>query len=175
MVILLWSLSVAWAQDAVTLELVQRAQHGAGLPRVSVIANVDTRQLTVSLRCGELPVSATGAPSAGERLDIDIALPSPRSAHCSGELSVTLEDGSEGAMPLAFDVELLAPIDISVDRDSVNLAEGTLSLSLSRPAARVSIVATGMDGEVGRGTEHSVFGGAPVQLAWSTAPDAEVF
>ena len=98
MVFLLWSLSVAWAQDAVTLELVQRAQHGAGLPRVSVIANVDTRQLTVSLRCGELPVSATGAPSAGERLDIDIALTSPRSAHCSGELSVTLEDGSEAVM-----------------------------------------------------------------------------
>lgn len=167
-------LSAAWAQDAVSLELVQRAQQGIGLPRVSVLANVDTVQLSMSLSCGGLPVSASGAPKAGERLDMDIPLNGPRTAHCSGELSVRLGDGSEGKMPLAFDVELLAPLEISVDRDSVNLENGTLSLSLSRPAAQVTIMATGVDGEVGSGDARGVSGGEPVQLSWSQDAGAEV-
>ena len=173
---LLFLHALAHAQDAVSLELVQRAQQGIDLPKVSVIANVNTEALTLELRCGQTPVSATGQPRAGQRLEVEIPLSTPGPAHCSGSLALTLPDGAQGSMPLAFDVELLAPIEIVVDPQSVDVESQTLSLSLSREANRVEVTASGLDGEVGQGSLNvqGIPAGSTIALPWSQTDGAEV-
>ena len=166
-------LSAAFAQDAVSLQVVRNAQLGSGLPRLTVIANADTTRLAVDLRCGATDASAEGAPKAGGRLDVDIPLSAPGPATCAGELAVALADGSEGTMPLQFDVNLLAPIEITVARDAVDIDARTLSLATSRPA-NITVTASGLDGELGQGSFGGAPAGEPVTLSWQQPDGAEV-
>ncbi|MFT4979991.1 MAG: outer membrane protein OmpA-like peptidoglycan-associated protein [Myxococcota bacterium] len=171
----LWT-SLALAEDAFTLEVVQVAQQGTGLPRLSVLVNSDLSALSIDLRCGSLPVTAGGAPSAGERLDVDIPLPSPGTASCTGSLAATFTDGSHGTMPLQFDATLLAPIEVTADREQLDLQAHALVVALSRPAARVTVEASGLDGILGEGSVDvtGLPAGEPISISWSQPDGAEV-
>lgn len=163
----------AHAEDAVKLEIVRKGQIGQSKPALIVRAQQAATALDVSLGCGAVKVARHGGATAGEaiRLDLDLAV----GAHtCKGSLSVVLGDGSEGVMPLSFQVEVLRPLVITVDRDSVDLRRRELELSLDRSPGRIDIVAYDPDGQkIGGGTMpvSGVGPGSPVRVGWQSEGD----
>ncbi len=143
--------ALALAQDAVTLDLVGNAQVGHGAPRVTIHSNIHGA-VQVQLSCGGRSYGTDWAAQPGTQLDIDLD-GLPQGQHrCSGELSLDATDGTTGSMPLGFDVAMLPPLLLQVDRSQLHLAERRLTVRGSRPLARVTVQAQGPRGvELGRG------------------------
>ena len=170
--------SVAFAQDAIKLEILRSGQEGLSAPALVVLPQQALSSLDVSVDCGGVSASRSGAAVAGERVELSLAV--PVGAHqCSGGLSMRLSDGSEGEMPLSFAVEMFAALKLTVDRDAVDLDAHTLTATLDRDAARIDITAYGLEDVVLGSDSHALSahpGGAPISdLSWPMPdPTAEI-
>jgi outer membrane protein OmpA-like peptidoglycan-associated protein len=171
-------LPAASAQDAIKLEIVRVGQQGTAVPALVVLPQQNIDALDVSVQCGGVRQQHSGAAGAGQRVELPLAVPIGQHT-CAGSLSLRLSDGSEGEMPLAFGVQMLAPLSLTVARDGVDLDARTLTAILDRDAARIEITATGI-GDTPLGTTHHDLSahpaGAPITgLSWeSSDPAAEV-
>lgn len=169
-------LSAAWA-DPVDLELRARVQHGQGKPALILHVNETASQLDARFTCSGVSASRSGAAPQGQDIELTVDLPVGQHS-CKGQLALTLSDGSEGEMPLSFQVSVLPPLKVDVPRDQVNLAEGTLQVAMDRPPGRVEITAYGPGGAVagaGEALAGGLSAGELIEVSWSVqAPGAEV-
>jgi len=131
----------AWAGDALKVELVPKAMLGAGLPQLVVKAEVRLERIRLDVKRsdGRRVKLEAGPIPGGRQHAFDLPMEKPGSARFEGKLSVELGDGQGGEMPIAVDAELLAPLLVSIPRESVNLEARTLELSADRDLARVEL------------------------------------
>ena len=161
-------LSIAFAQDAVSLEYVKKGQVGTAKPAFTVIANTAADDLTVKASCGGISMTRSGPASAGDRKTWELDLPAGTHS-CSGQLSVATPDGETGEMPLKFTVQVLPPMKMRVVPGSIDLPSRSLSVTLERAASRVEVSIFGPGGkEIGGGLVPSVAAaGEPISVSWS--------
>lgn len=161
----------ARAQDAVRLEIVREGVVGGASPSLTVHPRVDLDLLDLTVTCG-----ATRAGRAGPAelaVPVVIALPVPQGRHtCAGRLAVRMTDGSEGEMPLSFQVEVLPELVLTAAPERLDLQAGTVLIEGSRPLARGEAVLIGEQGELGRADRSSPAGDG-LTLHW-TPPDQEL-
>ena len=174
---MLFLLPVALAQDAIQLEILRTGQVGTSTPAFIVNAQQAIADLQVDVRCGSVTGHYGAAASAGQRVELPLAVPVGQH-DCTGSLSLRLSDGSEGEMPLSFQVQMLPTLELSIDRDSVDLEAATLTATLSRPAAELEITAYGLDGITLGAVRHTLGGapaGEPITVEFDGGgPEAEV-
>ena len=130
--------SLVFAQDIVSLSIVEHGQLGATPPALILKLNQPVDRLSASVSCGGTTQSI--GPKAVSRGDIKIELPTKKGKHnCSGKLSIEMDDGTAGEMPLNFSVTMHEPLKLIVDRSQVDLENKQLVANLSRPAAEYAI------------------------------------
>jgi outer membrane protein OmpA-like peptidoglycan-associated protein len=145
--IMLLAPSISVAQQAVEIETSRLAQHGYGDPSITFKPNV-SGQLEVSLQCGNRPYSLDATISPGKNHIISFSGLGVGAYDCAGMVRLRAEDGSSGEMPINIHIELLAPLELSVDPEHLNLEKRTLRVRASRPLDRVRIDVRGLK-EVG--------------------------
>ena len=142
-VLLSLSASTARAGDAVALKLVRTGQVDTSPPALVLTPAVAATELDVRLDCGGQKFTRAGPARGGEEIRVDVGL-GVGSARCSGSLVVALIDGTEGEMPLDFEVEVLPTLELAVDRGSVDLVQGSLKVHASRALGSVSVEVFGL-------------------------------
>ena len=155
----------AHGQDAITLEIVRHGMEGQGSPSLILHPQVDLFA-DLTLACGPLQSALSGDLDAGTPTKLELKLPTGVHA-CSGELNITLTDGSGGLMPLGFEVEQLPPLGITVDMTS--LQPNSMNIRLDRPAGDATVRAIALDGrELAQGTALSsgTQAGQPIAIEW---------
>ena len=132
-------LSVAFAQDPLTLNLIANGQKGTSQPKLQINIHQDIPEVNGQLSCGSHRFSI--GPSQGRRNQtLEIALDVPVGQFsCNGTLNAQFEDGGTGSMPLNFQIQQLAPLQINLDRSQVDLKSKRLTVGLDRPASRYLI------------------------------------
>lgn len=163
--------SAAQAGDAVRLEVVRDGVVGGTPPALIVHPQVGLDDLTVGVACG----GATASHEGPAELAVPVRLPLAASLgrhSCSGTLSIRLSDGSEGELPLSFEIEVGSPVVLAVSRDELDLSTGTLLLRGDRPLQQASLVASGEAGELVT-SDSSTPEGDALRLSWAT-PTEEV-
>ncbi|MCK6505780.1 OmpA family protein [Myxococcota bacterium] len=163
--------ATAGAQDAVRLEIVREGVVGGASPALTVHPRVDLERLDLQLSCGATRAGHQGP--AELAVPVVVPLPVPQGRHaCTGRLAVRMTDGSEGEMPLSFQVEVLPELRLSTAPDHLDLQAGTLVVEGSRPLASAEAILTGEQGELGR-AERTSPAGDGLTLHWSP-PSAEI-
>lgn len=167
---LAWGLSMgAHAQDAVSLEVVRTGQEGQSNPGLVVLPQARALDLRVSVACGGATAERRGAAEPGERILLELAV-NPGTYTCTGSLELELADGSTGSMPLSFQIQMFPPLQITVDKASIDLEARKMKVTLDRPASRVDVKAYGLGGElVGEGSTPAM-GAGPIDVEWSMPP-----
>lgn len=171
----LWG-APALAQDAISMNIVRYGQIDGPQPALELVAS-EAMHYTVSVKCGRASDTRSGDLVSGDRVSITLATGPGRHA-CTGQLGITLSDGSEGEMPLSFNVEVLQPLGVAVPRGHVDLAGGKMRVLADRPLAEVEVELFGEDGPLGGGIARpgGKAPGAPVQVTWSPLSDnSDVF
>ena len=165
-------LTVALAQDAVSLEYVKKGQVATSLPSFTVVANADASALSVSGSCGSLSFKRAGAARAGEKWNFPLDLP-VGNYNCRGSLSVELESGDTGEMPLSFNVQQLPRLQMRVANGSLDVPGRKVGIILDRTAGRVEITVLGPKGvELGGSMTPSISpAGQVIECAWTQKPD----
>lgn len=158
----------AIAQDAVSLEVVRKGQTGQSVPALVLTPNVDADRLDVDVACGGASANWRGGAPAGDPVRLELAT-TPGKHTCTGTLSAAFSDGTEGDMPLKFDVEMVEPMKVLVDTASVDTAARTLRLTLDRAAGRIEVTATTPEGgPAGSGAidGRGAAPGTPLEVSW---------
>jgi len=158
----------AQAQDAVSLQVVRKGQAGQSVPALVLTPNLDADRLDVDIACGGATASWKGGAPSGKPVRLELAT-RPGRHTCTGTLRAAFTDGSEGDMPLQFEVEMVEPMTVTVDPASVDTSARRLTLILDRPAGRVEVSATTPDGQAaGSGFIEGAgaAAGTPLEVSW---------
>jgi len=131
----------------VQLDVICEGLVGDTPPALVVRAGVALDALDVALDCGGARGSHSGSVHAGQEVRVDLPATVGRH-HCSGSLQIRAADGSEGDMPLSFDIEVFPPLTASAPADQLDLAQGLLTLTTSRPLSAVQLDAWGEHGKL---------------------------
>jgi len=165
--------SLAFAQDVVSIDLISHGQVNATPPALIVKANQDIAELTVNFRCGG--TSVTYGPKAVSRGEIKLDINAPKGNHnCNGKLAIEMSDGSSGEMPLSFQVSMLTPLQLNIDKSSLDLEKKLLTAQLNRPAAQYTVqVIDTNNSEAGQGflNVNQANNLSPQQISWTDAAD----
>ena len=171
----LWSALVllaplsALAQDAVRLEAVRKAQQGFGNPSLTLHFAV-SGHASAELSCGprSYGMSEGVLPSSKKTIDLDGL---PVGTHqCRGRLTLEAADGSIGEMPLSFDVAMLNPLKVAVNREELDTEGYQMIVRADRYLSRVHVEVFGEGGhQLGMG-ETAAGGMDTVGLEWSQQP-----
>ena len=130
-------LSTALGQDAVSLSVIEHGQLNTANPALILKVNQALSSLDVSIQCAGQSFEHHKAASRG---NVQIDFPVKQGKHqCQGSLSIEMDDGSGGEMPLKFGIQMHAPLKISVPTEDVDLEKAQLIASLDRPAAEYQI------------------------------------
>ena len=132
----------AVAGEALKVELVPKAMKGQGLPELVVHAEAPLAKLTLTLKRstdGKRLSMSAGPVHAGRSHRFELPMRKPGAAKFSGKLAVQLENGQSGEMPISVDVELVAPITVTIDREDVDLAARRLVLRADRDVEKVQV------------------------------------
>ena len=151
MILALAWLGLAAAQDALRLEASRYAQEGLDTPSVTFQPTV-SGSLRATLGCQGRTYQWSGSISPG----VPVVMPLdglPRGSHdCQGSVSLSAADGSVGEMPLRITVEIVAPLNLDVDRSRVDLEAREMVITADRPLSKVEVEVFGEGGEsIGRG------------------------
>ena len=166
------SLPTAQAGDPITLDLVAKGQEGSSHPMLVLVGHAPVEQVNVQLRCGDLRASASGSLGSGEKMEIPLEIPVGH-ASCTGSLSAMFGDGGTGEMPLSFEVQQLAPMEIRVPRDKLDLEGRSLVLFADRAVDQVEVEVYGETGSMlGHGTAPvgGLSAGTALDASWSADP-----
>ncbi|MBT3218265.1 MAG: OmpA family protein [Proteobacteria bacterium] len=171
----LWSALVllaplnALAQDAVRLEAVRKAQQGFGNPSLTLHFSV-SGHATANLTCGprSYGMSEGVLPSSKKTIELDGL---PAGTHqCRGTLTLEAGDGTSGEMPLSFDVAMLNPLNVTVNREELDTENFQMIVRADRYLSRVHVEVFGEGGhQLGMG-ETSAGGMDTVGLEWNQQP-----
>jgi outer membrane protein OmpA-like peptidoglycan-associated protein len=134
--------SRAEAGDALKVDLVPKAQIGQGQPELVVKAEVPLKKLILEVvrsSDGKKLKLAGGPLGAGRVHRFALEMKTPGTAVFDGKLSVELDNGDTGEMPISVKGELLDQLKIDVKPEDVDLAKRTVALSASRELDKVEI------------------------------------
>lgn len=166
--------SLAAAQEAVSLQVVRYGQVGTATPGLTLIPNQAASSLNVRVECGGKVQEHGGPAGAGEKIDFRFEVPAGTYS-CKGSLAGDFADGTSGDMPLAFQITQFPPLQIRLVPGSVNLTERRIAVTLDRPAGKIEVTALGAHGaEMGTGLlPTSAPAGTPITAEWAR-PTGEV-
>lgn len=159
----------AHAQDAIKLEVIRTGQKGTSKPGLILLPQMNASALDVRIDCGGAWAEHKGSATKGNdiRLELDV---NPGVWPCTGKLSGTFQDGSSGDMPLSFEIEMLGPLGITVDKAQVDLTARTMQVRFDRPVAAVEVLVLGPGkSQIGFGETKAsgVAAGTPVKVSWT--------
>jgi len=162
----------AHAQDAVKMEIRATGQVGGDLPALVLVPVKDATNLDVAVDCGGTKASRAGRAPSGQPIEMPLRVGVGTWA-CRGSMRGEFSDGSEGAMPLAFEISMLAPMKVEVPAASLNLDAHRLSVVSSRPISQIDIAVTGLGQQrLGGGSLDFPTGRtSPVEARWTQTPD----
>jgi outer membrane protein OmpA-like peptidoglycan-associated protein len=168
MLLFFWLLGVALAQDAVKLEVIHTV-HAGRKPALVIRPQVDATSLSVQLSCSGSQTNRAGPARGGSeiRLDIDV----PTGVHqCSGTLDAVFADGTQGSMPLQFQVQVQAKMNLVVSSDDLDLQNSRVRVHIDEPIAQLDVDVYGETGErLGAATRGGT-SQSPVEIEWKQAP-----
>ncbi|MFN7144559.1 MAG: OmpA family protein [Myxococcota bacterium] len=159
--------SLAYAQEAVSVEVIKAGQVGTSLPGLVLTMNQDASSLTVRVACGGAQAGRDGPARKGDR--VELRIDAPVGTHsCKGTLAGVFSDGTEGEMPLGFTVTMHRPMVMSLHPGSLDLSGTTLAVVADRPTSKVEVTALGPKGvKVGYGLAPAGGpAGTPVVASW---------
>lgn len=163
---LLWmSLAVA---DPIDLEVVSTVQYGQAAS-LTLVMNQDVEQFDARIECGGAWNEKSGGAVAGTRVVMEVA-PNPGRHTCKGHLNATFDDGSEGQMPLSFEVVVLDGLKLDVPRSMVDLEDGKLFVGMDRVPSSFEVTAYGEGGVVVGTGSMAAMGEGPgdlVEVEWT--------
>ncbi len=130
--------------------------------------DVSALHLSLTASVGR-PVSFDAGPTrAGRSLEVPLPAEVGKTRY-TGKLAVSFAKGGKGEMPLGFEVEVLAPLEVRLVADSLDLAKGRAAVTLSRPAARCEVEAL-LDDKPPRRAGAAFAGEAPGTPLWLSFP-----
>jgi len=170
---MIWLLStLAWAENAVDIEIVRHGQLNTSTPALIVKVRQPLTQLDVRFTCSG---KSYALGQSAERGELKIPIETPKGNHaCKGTLSIEMDDGSSGSMPLNFEVTMHPELKMSIPEDKVDLKKGTLNVKLDRPSETYSISLFDSDNtEVGQGFERvdPAFNLGFTEVTWEALSD----
>lgn len=164
--------SLAWAENAVDIEVIRHGQLNTSEPALIVKVRQPLTMLDVQFSCAGR--SATHQQPA-DRGDISMPISVPKGNHtCKGTLSIAMDDGSSGSMPLSFQVTMHPELKMTVPEESFSLEASKLSVKLDRPAETYSVTLFDSDNsEVGQGFERvdPAFNLGLTEVSWEAISD----
>lgn len=144
----LWSGS-ARAEDALGVELVPKAQVGQGQPELVVRARAALAKVLLDVKRssdGKRLKLRAGPVLPGRAHAFTLPVAHPGAVRFQGSLSVEMDDGQTGSMPIDVQVELLPELQLTVGPDGLDLSQHRLLLSGSRPLKKVQVALLSEDG-----------------------------
>ncbi|MCP4809440.1 MAG: OmpA family protein [Proteobacteria bacterium] len=159
----------ALAADPVALEVIPRAQKGLGDPGLVLVVNQAATELETKVECGGAWAGHNGPAQAGERITLSLAV-NPGHYTCTGNLRALFADGSEGEMPLSFEIDMFDALKVDVPRESVDVESRKLSVVLDRTPGSVDVEVYGpRDALLGQASTPGLgaAAGDPVEIEWS--------
>lgn len=171
---LLALLPLAFAQDAVSLQVVRFGQVGTATPGLTLTPNMNASSLDIRIECGGKTGNHAGPAAKGVPIEFRFDVPAGTYT-CKGSLAGDFEDGTSGEMPLSFSITQLPPLQIRLVPGSVDLDARRIAVTLDRPAGKIEVTALGPRGaEVGQGLlPSSAAPGTPIAAEWGK-PSGEV-
>lgn len=133
---------LAFAGQALSVEVTPKAQKGQGQPQLMVRAHTALKTLTLDVKRdvdGRRIKARFGPLLAGRTHSIDLPIAKVGEVRFKGTLSVAMEDGQSGSMPLDVQAELLAPLKVQVSPDDLDQERRVITLSASRPVVRAQV------------------------------------
>lgn len=146
--LLTWAGS-ARADDALAVELIPKAQVGQGQPELVVRARAALAKIILDVKRssdGKRLKLRAGPVLPGRAHSFTLPLTQPGPARFQGSLSVEMDDGQTGSMPIDVQVELLPELQLTVAPDGLDLAARALRLSGSRPLKKAQVALMSEDG-----------------------------
>ena len=163
----------AYAQEAVSLQIRKDGQIGTSNPALIVLANQALNRLDVQVSCGGVKQEFHEAISSKREIPLEFAVP-VGNHQCKGTLSIVDVDGGTGEMPINFSISMLAKLKMTIDTDTVSVANKQLTVSMDRPASEYDItIIDSNNSEVG-GSRTSVPSNSstkPQTITWKTTSD----
>jgi hypothetical protein len=162
----------AHAQDAVKMEIRATGQVGGDVPALVLVPVKDATNLDVRVDCGGTKASRAGRAPSGQVIEMPLRV-GVGTWDCRGSMRGEFTDGSEGDMPLAFEISMLAPMKVEVPAASLDLDAHRLSVTSSRPISKVDIAVTGLgQRRLGGGSLDFPTGrSGPVEARWTQTPE----
>jgi len=157
---------LAPAQDALTMSAVRYAQHELSAPSVTFHPNVHGA-IDATLTCAGRRFSTKTDISRGEDVVMRLEGLPPGTHRCSGALSLSAADGTQGEMPLSIDVQVLPALRVTVARADLDLDQRQMWIQADRPLSRVAVEVFGERGVRLGGGRSDAGGSERVKLAWS--------
>lgn len=138
---LLAASSDAFAGDAISVNLIPKAQKGQGQPELVVRALEPVMGLVLDVRRsdGKVVKSKVGAQRPGSEHHFALPVEAVGPATYKGQLTVHFKEADPATMPIEVQVELLPPLQLTVAAPDVDLAGQRLLVSANRPLARVQV------------------------------------
>ncbi len=130
--------SSADAGEPITLDLVAKGQEGSSHPQLLLTGHAMIDRLLVQLTCGATSARHDGSLGTGERAALDLPVPVGRH-RCEGSLVASMADGSEGELPLDFQVEQLRPMVVEAPRQHLDLEARQLQVRADRALSQVEV------------------------------------
>jgi hypothetical protein len=166
----------ALAGDALSVEavrVVEEGQHASLTVHVAVRGTVDVEgRCTGSSRSGgEFGGTATLSPRDSHTFDL---APLPAGTHrCSARIVLTEPDGAWGEMNVPFEVEVLAPLVLTVDRADLDLEARRLEVEATRPLQQIEVQVFGPGGAEVGSSSVGIPGVFHTDLEWVQEPGSE--
>ena len=150
------------APDALSVDLVPKAQQGQGQPELVVKAHAELKKVSIDLVRStdkKRVTASTGPIDPGREHRFPLPLAAVGGASYAGKLDVELANGQSGSMPLDLAVELLPELEVKVAPEDVDLTKHVVKMTCNRDLAKVQV---SLMSDVGTpmGTTEAEAGGA---------------
>ena len=127
-----WLTSLAFAQDAISVSLIKHGQVETSYPTVIINVRQPLEELSIKVTCGSTIASLSKSVSRGE---VKLPITIPKGTHnCTGTISISMDDGSSGEMPLSFKATQYDALKMFIPEDMVELEQATLQVKMDRAA-----------------------------------------
>ena len=138
--------SEAISGDAIDVSAIRVAQVGGTPPQVNFRFSA-VGQLSASLDCGGKSFALRVDMVPGESGAISLIGLKEGTHRCHGVTRIDQPDGAWGEMPLNFDVLIVPPLDVSVDREGLSLNTRQVQLVANHPMKQARISVFSLEGE----------------------------
>ncbi len=177
---LLLALSLIFAREAwagvLHVALVTKVRVGK-TPSIKITAEREASDSVLELKRddGQDLVRSLGAFAAGETKEVQLDAASGEHRY-EGSLKATAA-GTKEVTPLAFETAVLPPLELLVDKSTVDLDEGRLRAVLSRTAETLEIKLTGASDSVLFQSKQDIsatVAGQPFVVSWTKVPRSDL-